>query len=313
VKCLAFAYSEIGVESIQTLLDLGETVCGVITHRDHPNEARWFRSVEELAVRQGIAVIMPDDPNTPDVLAWARDRQPDIVFSFYYRKMLGQPLLELGRLGAYNMHGSLLPKFRGRAPVNWAIIEGATETGLTLHEMIKSPDAGDIVAQEGVVIGPDENAREVFDKLVPVARRLLTRVVPLLREGRAPRRAQNPAEARYFGARTPADGIIDWSQPAKRIHNLVRALTRPYPGAFTYVNGRKLFIWKGADRSIAAPRGKPGEVISAGDQGVDVATGSGVYTIGDVGFDAASTQKAADVLKAGNRLGLEEAVSQRRI
>src|SRR5579872_2634565 len=116
MRCLLFAYSEIGAVGLETLLDLGDTVCGVVTHADHPGEERWWRSVEELAIAKNIPVISPEDPNTPDVLAWAGERRPDIVFSFYYRKMLKRPLLDLGRLGAYNLHGSLLPKFRGRAP-----------------------------------------------------------------------------------------------------------------------------------------------------------------------------------------------------
>ncbi len=210
MRCLVFAYSEIGVESIQTLLDLGDEVVGVVTHKDHPQEVRWFRSVEDLVLAKNIPVITPEDPNTPEVLAWAQDRRPDIVFSFYYRKMLKEPLLRLGKLGALNLHGSLLPKFRGRAPVNWALIEGAAETGLTLHEMVAKPDAGDIIAQEAVPIAETDTARELFEKLVPAARRVLTAVVPLLREGKAPRKPQNEAEATYFGARTPEDGCLDW-------------------------------------------------------------------------------------------------------
>src|SRR5690349_3787331 len=127
MRALVFGYSDIGVECLLTLLDNNVEVVGVVTHADNPNEVRWFRSVEETARARNIPVIMPEDPNAPDVLEWARSKNPDIIFSFYYRKLLKKPLLELARLGAYNLHGSLLPKFRGRAPVNWAIIEGATE------------------------------------------------------------------------------------------------------------------------------------------------------------------------------------------
>ncbi len=303
MRCLVFAYSEIGVEGIQTLVDLGEDVVGVVTHVDHPSEVRWFRSVQELAESRGIPTISPEDPNVPDVLAWAKDRRPDIVFSFYYRNLLKRPLLKLGRLGAFNLHGSLLPKFRGRAPINWAIIEGALETGLTLHEMLEKPDAGAIVAQQAVPIGDNENAREVFDKVVPAVRPLLAGVLPLLREGSAPRRAQDPAEATYFGARKPEDGLIDWYSSARRIHNMVRALTEPYPGAFTFFEGKKLFIWKGTDRAAAVVEGSPGTIFPASPLGVPVATGSGTYTIHEVGFDAASRERAADVLKPGIQFG----------
>jgi methionyl-tRNA formyltransferase len=296
MRCLLFAYSEIGVVGLETLQDLGETVCGVVTHADHPNENRWWRSVEEMAVARNIPVITPEDANQPEVLAWAQDRHPDIVFSFYYRKMLQRPLLNLGHLGAFNLHGSLLPKFRGRAPVNWAILEGATETGLTLHEMVERPDAGDIVAQESVPILEQENARDVFDKLVPMTRRILTGVVPLLREGRAPRRAQEESLATYFGARKPEDGRLDWHWPARRIHNMVRALSRPYPGAFTFLGGKKLFIWKGAP-APGQVTGQPGKVFGPMADGVAVVTGEGLYVVKEVQWENGSVQAARDVLQ----------------
>lgn len=301
MRCLLFAYSEIGAVGLETLLDLGDTVCGVITHADNPHEQRWWRSVEEMAVANNIPVITPEDANTPDVLAWAQDRHPDIVFSFYYRKMLKRPLLDLGRLGAYNLHGSLLPKFRGRAPVNWAILEGATETGLTLHEMVEKPDAGDIIAQEAVPILEHENARDVFEKLVPVARRILTRVVPLLREGRAPRRAQDESQATYFGARKPEDGRIDWTQSAQRVHNLVRALTRPYPGAFTFLGGKKLYVWKGA-AAVGQVAGQPGQVFGLLADGVAVVTGQGLYVVKQAGWDAQDVRPAAEVLQTSPKV-----------
>lgn len=298
MKCLIFAYSEIGVECIETLVDLGETIVGVVTHKDNPNENRWFRSVEEESLNRGIPVITPEDPNTDEVLAWAKAREPDILFSFYYRKMLKEPLLRVAPKGAYNLHGSLLPKFRGRAPVNWAIIEGATETGLTLHEMVKRADAGDILAQEAVPITETETARELFDKLVPVARRLMTTIVPLLRDGTAPRTRQNESQATYFGARTPEDGRLDWTWSARRVHNMVRALTRPYPGAFTSWKGRKLFVWKGIPAERTSQR-TPGEVLGKRPEGALIATGDGNFLVKEVQWDGGSLQNAADVLHPG--------------
>jgi len=305
MRCLVFAYSEIGVESLQTLLDAGDDVVGVVTHKDNPNEVRWFRSVEEWAAKKNVPVITPEDANTPEVLAWGRDREPDIVFSFYYRKMLKKPWLELAKLGAYNLHGSLLPKFRGRAPINWAIIEGATETGLTLHAMVEKPDAGDIIIQEAVPIRENDTAREVFEKVVPLARHLLTQAVPLLREWRAPRRPQDPALATYFGARRPEDGQLDWRWSARRVHNMVRALTRPYPGAFTWWNGRKLFIWKG--RALASPaEGKPAHIGAGTTEGVPVSTGDGIYLVKEVQWDGGPIQPATEVLTPALQLDVFE-------
>ena len=241
-SAVVFAYHDVGVRCLSVLLAHGVTVPLVVTHRDDPNEATWFGSVAALAARHGIACIAPEDPNAPDVVARVARLAPDFVFSFYYRLLLKAPLLAIPKRGALNMHGSLLPRYRGRAPVNWAILHGERETGATLHYMTPKPDDGDIVAQEAVAIGPDETGAEVIDKVSAAAERVLARILPRLLDGTAPRRVQDPMQASYFGRRTPEDGRIDWSQPARRIHDLVRAVAPPYPGAFTDVGGRRLSI-----------------------------------------------------------------------
>ena len=179
----------------------------------------------------------PDDPNTADLAARIRALAPDFLFSFYYRKILKPPLLAAARHGALNMHGSLLPHYRGRAPVNWAVLHGERETGATLHYMTAQPDRGDIVAQMAVPILPDDTAREAFDKVTLAAEMTLDRVLPALVAGTAPRAAQDPAAGSYFGGRRPEDGAIDWNRDAATLHNLVRAVAPPYPGAFTAVGG----------------------------------------------------------------------------
>jgi len=140
------------------------------------------------------------------------------------------------------MHGSLLPKYRGRAPVNWAIVHGETETGATLHEMVEKPDAGRIVDQEPVPILPDDLAVDVFGKVAGAAERVVKRSLPKLVDGSAVLRAQDLSKGSYFGGRRPEDGRIDWSAPAKRVHDLVRAVAPPYPGAFTEVEGKRLRV-----------------------------------------------------------------------
>ena len=180
---------------------------------------------------------LPQPPNAPDVRAQVAARAPDFLFSFYYRKMLAAPLLALPARGALNMHGSLLPRFRGRAPVNWAVLAGERETGATLHYMTTKPDSGDIVGQTAVPILPDDTAREVFDKVTVAAEMTLDRALPGLIAGTAPRQPQDVAQASYFGGRRPEDGVIDWTREASTIHNLVRAVAPPYPGAFTAIGG----------------------------------------------------------------------------
>ncbi len=241
-SAVVFAYHDVGCRCLRVLLDERIEVPLVITHRDSPEERIWFASVAELSRARAIETLMPDDPNATEIVGKIRDLRPDFLFSFYYRLMLGAPLLSIPRRGAFNVHGSLLPKYRGRAPVNWAIIRGETETGATLHEMVEKPDAGRIVDQEGVTILPDELAVDVFGKVTGAAERVLRRSLPKLVDGSAVLRAQDLSRGGYFGGRRPEDGRIDWGAPAKRVHDLVRAVAPPYPGAFTEVEGMRLRV-----------------------------------------------------------------------
>jgi methionyl-tRNA formyltransferase len=237
-----FAYHDVGVRCLKTLISGGVDIPLVVTVADDPNERQWFASVAATAADYGIDAITPDDANTPAVVARVAAAKPDFIFSFYYRALLGGPLLALAPRGALNMHGSLLPRYRGRAPVNWAILNGELETGATLHYMVDRADAGDIVDQQAVPILRDDDAREVFAKLTVAAEMVLARSLPLLVAGRERRIPQTIVPGSYFGRRRPEDGRIDWSQPAERIHNLVRAVAPPFPGAFTEVQGQRWSI-----------------------------------------------------------------------
>jgi len=234
-RAVVFAYHNVGVRCLKVLLAHGIDVPLVVTHTDSPGETIWFGSVAATAAEYGIATVTPDDPNTPDMVARIAGLAPEFLFSFYYRKMLKAPLLGVAPRGALNMHGSLLPKYRGRAPVNWAVLHGERETGATLHYMSAKPDAGDIVAQTAVPILPEDTAQEVFDKVTVAAEIALDRALPALVAGTAPRLRQDLASGTYFGGRKPEDGAIDWSCDAVAIHNLVRAVAPPYPGAYTSV------------------------------------------------------------------------------
>lgn len=273
-RAVAFAYHNVGVRCLKVLLAHRVEVPLVVTHRDSPGETIWFDSVARTAAEYGIATISPEDPNAADVVACVAASRPDFIFSFYYRSLLAPPLLALGTRGALNVHGSLLPKYRGRAPVNWAIIHGETETGATLHDMADKPDAGDIVAQTAVPILPDDIASEVFAKVTVAAELTLHRALPALLAGTAPRIRQNLASGSYFGGRKPDDGIIDWSQGAVAIHNLVRALAPPYPGARTSIGGHpaRLLRTRILDASSAAAAAPGFEVA---DDRIGVRCGGG--------------------------------------
>ena len=249
-RAVVFAYHDVGVRCLEVLLSAGIDVPLVVTSPDDPHETRWFASVAAVAAERGLRVVAPADANTPEMIGLLADLQPDFLFSFYYRSLLAEPLLQAARRGALNLHGSLLPKYRGRAPVNWAILRGETETGATLHYMVGRADAGDIVDQMSVPILQDDDARIVFNKVTVAAEIVLARSLSGLLAGTAPRQPQPIGPGHYFGRRRAEDGRIDWTRSAVEIHNLVRAVAPPFPGAFGEIDGKR---WR-IHRTLLEPR-----------------------------------------------------------
>jgi methionyl-tRNA formyltransferase len=241
-SAVVFAYHDIGVRCLEALLELGIEVGLVITHEDNASENIWFGSVAELAKRNQIAVITPDDVNSADVIDRVSRCSPHYIFSFYYRQMLGQELLDIPSRGAFNLHGSLLPKYRGRVPVNWAIIHGEKESGVSLHRMEIKPDAGNLLAQAAVPILRNDTAFDVFQKLKCVSETLLMEVVPEMLAGRVIEMPLELDKGSYFSGRRAQDGRIDWSLSATDIHNLIRAVAPPYPGAFFDIGSHHIAV-----------------------------------------------------------------------
>lgn len=279
LRAVVLAYHDVGCAGVEELLAQGDDVLAVITHEDDPGENAWFGSVAALARSRGVPVHTPEDVNRPEWVERIRALTPSILFSFYYRKMISPEVLAIPPLGALNLHGSLLPRYRGRAPVNWVLVNGETETGVTLHYMTAKPDAGNIVAQRKVAIGFEDTAAVLFGKIVVAARELVRETLPLLRAGTAPSVAQDLSRGSYCRGRRPEDGRIDWSRPAVEIHNLVRAVARPYPGAFTDLGGRRLYVWKGYPLRQPAQGPEPGRIV-----GVDRESGAALVATGDGAF-----------------------------
>jgi methionyl-tRNA formyltransferase len=259
-RIAVFAYSDTGHACLKSLLDRGSNVVFVATHADQPGEARWFSSVADLARSRGIVPEVLDGASDAELVQRLRAASPELLLSFYYRRLLPDDALGVPRLGAFNVHGSLLPKYRGRAPVNWVLVNGETRTGATLHVMTPRADAGDIVDQEAVPIGPDDTAIEVQRRVTEAAVRVLERRIGELESGTAPRRPQDESKASRFGRRTPEDGRIDWTRSAKQVHDLVRAVTHPFPGAFTDVFGGRTFIWRTRIPQLGGHDNFPGQV-----------------------------------------------------
>jgi len=272
-RAVVFAYHDVGVRCLKTLLSAQVEIALVVTVPDDPSEQRWYASVAATAADYGLRTMAAAAANTAGLERELRALQPDFIFSFYYRSLLGAPLLATARRGALNMHGSLLPKYRGRAPVNWAILRGERETGATLHHMVERADAGDIVDQMSVPILVDDDAREVFAKVTVAAELILARSLPGLIDGSAPRRPQRMEAGQYFGRRRPEDGRIDWQRPALEIHNLVRAVAPPFPGAFAQVGGERWDIHRTRVSERSAPAA--GARLFGADGGLYAACGGG--------------------------------------
>ena len=237
-------YHEMGCMALRTLLAREVEVSAVFTYADDPDENCWFGSVGDVAREAGIPTQITEKINTPEWVAYLSDLAPDLILSVYYRHIVGKKIRAIPRYGALNLHGSLLPKYRGRSPVNWQVVNGERTCGLTLHHMVASADAGDIVDREAVELGADETAFDLYQKLLQAGERLLVRQLGALLEGSAPRTPQDHDQATVFDGRGPEDGRIDWGCPARRIHDLVRAVTHPWPGAFTDGPSGRIMVWK---------------------------------------------------------------------
>lgn len=243
MKAAVFAYHEIGYVCLEELISANFEVLCLFTHPDDPGEEIWFRTPRQLAEKYGIPVYEPPSLRDGAWLKLMQNLAPDFIFSFYYRNLLPREVLDTARKEALNLHGSLLPRFRGRCPVNWVLIEGEEVTGVTLHVMEVKPDVGDIIARKAVAIDFQDTAHSLFLKMVSAARDLMRETLPTLESGTYTRTPQ-VGPSSYFGGRKPEDGRIDWKESSTRIYNLIRAVTHPYPGAYTYLDGKKLYIWR---------------------------------------------------------------------
>lgn len=295
MKAVVLAYHDIGCVGIRALLAQGFDIQAVFTHRDDPNENTWFESVAELAAANDLPVYAPEDINHPLWVERIREMGADILFSFYYRNMVGKKILAIPPAGCLNLHGSHLPRYRGRCPVNWVLIHGEKETGVTLHYMTPRPDDGDIVGQKQVPIDDNDTALSLHKKLAAAAGDLLDDLLPKIRENRAERIPQEQTSASYFGGRRPADGEIDWGQDAAGVRNLVRAVTRPYPGAFSYLGNRKCLFWQV----------RPGETPESAPPGTVLSTNPLTIACADGALEVQFGQTENGVYTGGRQLALE--------
>lgn len=226
------AFSPVGREALAGVLEAGVSVLALYTYPQAPEEA-WFEAPEALAQAHGIPVHLEPDFNADKVFQTIQRAAPDLLLSFYFREMVQARFLALPRLGAYNLHGSLLPRYRGRAPINWVLVKGEPETGITLHAMTPKPDDGDIVAQARIPIDWDDTALSLTLKAAAASRTLVRESLPRLTEGRAARIVQKElGPSTYFGGRRPQDSRLEASMTVQEAFNQIRAVADPWPNAF---------------------------------------------------------------------------------
>jgi methionyl-tRNA formyltransferase len=274
LRIVFFGTPEFASPTLRALLDSRHTVVGVVTQ---PDRARGrgqkvaFSPVKTLALEHGLPLLQPEKLRDPAVAETLRRWDPDLGVVAAYGKLIPEDLLTLPRLGMINVHGSLLPRLRGAAPVHRAIIDGDAETGITIMRVVKNLDAGDMFAKVKRPIGPGETADVVERDLAALGAPLLVRVVDQLAAGTAVEEPQDYMFATYAPKITREDGLIDWTLPASFIHNRVRGLY-PWPHAFTFLDGERLILWR--TRVLGDPSVEPpGTVVAASPDGIEVATG----------------------------------------
>jgi methionyl-tRNA formyltransferase len=291
MRVLFFGYSQVGYRTVELLVERRDEVVGVVTHRDDPAEHRWYRTPAEAALEHGLPLFHDEELGPDGIVELARQLAPDLVLSVFYRHMLPDPVLDAARLAALNLHPSLLPAYRGRAPLNWVLVNGEAETGVTLHHMVQRADAGDIVGQTAIPIAPRETALSLYHKIEDAGIDLLRELLPRVADGTAPRTRQDESRASKVGRRRPEDGRIDWTWPASRVDNLVRAVAPPWPGAFFDVAEHRVFLHAGEPADPfpdGAERPAPGTVRREGER-TFIAAADRWYRVDEaVGLDAPS-------------------------
>lgn len=285
MKTAIFAYHDMGCVGVIALIKAGFSIGAIITHLDTPSEKAFFGSVAHIAAEHGIPIYDPVDVNHPFWIEQIKVLAPDVIFSFYYRQLICQDILHLPTVGAFNLHGSLLPHYRGHSPLNWVLVNGEQETGITLHRMTARADAGAILAQRKVVITLEDDALTLHRKLCDTATVLLESILPAIRTQQFKETPQDDSAATYVRRRTLEDGRIDWKQPAVTLVNLVRAVTDPWPGSFSYVGEEKFIVWKARVQPNDSGK-QPGTVLSVdpliiacGRDALEVQTGQSQHSV----------------------------------
>jgi methionyl-tRNA formyltransferase len=291
------------VPTLKALLSSHYTVSAVFTQPDKPSgrgEKLSAPPVKELALEQGVAVYQPDKLKTPEWQPVFAGLNADVYVVVAYGKILPQWLLDLPRLGAYNVHASLLPRYRGAAPIHWAIANGETKTGVTTMKLDAGMDTGDILLQHEIPIEPEDTSTSIHDRLAEIGAGLMLKTLDNLEHGTAKRIPQDPAQATYAPMLKKSDGLLGWNQAARSLHNRIRAFN-PWPGTYTLLKGQTLRIWKAQPTDLSGEL-PPGTLLHHASGTAVVACGAGGLRLEEVQLENRRRTSALDFLH-GIRLG----------
>ncbi|CAN5820653.1 hypothetical protein BH20ACT14_BH20ACT14_00780 [soil metagenome] len=281
------SFDTIGRACLEAAADLGAEIVGVVTLSGpiDPNRSGQC-AFGDAAERVGAVLVETADINGEETLGEIQALDPELIFVVGWSQLVREPFLALAREGVFGMHPTLLPRHRGRAAIPWAILTGLARTGVTLFEIVdETADSGAIVGQVVIDIESDETAETLFGRISDAHVELIREFVPQLLTRSAPRSSQDPSRASSWPKRRPADGIIDWETRAPYLYDWVRAQTRPYPGAFTFLGDEKVVVWRA--RPVALDESAPaGKIVASRPEGPVVACGEGALLLEEVETDA---------------------------
>ena len=291
------SFDTIGRDCLDAAAEAGAEIVGIVTLPGPIDPERSGQcAFDDIAARFDAALVETRDVNAPETLNAIRKLEPELIFIVGWSQLVHEPFIELASEGVFGMHATLLPKHRGRAPIPWTILSGLARTGVTLFEIVDSTaDSGGIVGQREISVSADETATSLFARVADAHVSLIRELVPQLLARSAPRIQQEPTRASSWPKRAPADGIIDWDTRAPYLYDWVRAQTRPYPGAFTFLGEEKVIVW-GARPVELAEEAPAGTIVDMQDERPVVACGEGGLLLEEV-------QTSADGLVVGARLG----------
>lgn len=310
VRIVFMGTPEFAVPSLEMLIKEGYDVLAVVTQPDKPKGRGNKMSappVKEFAAEHGITVLQPAKIKTPDFVEQIRELGPDLLITAAYGKIISKELLDVPPMGCINVHGSLLPAYRGAAPIHWSIINGEKKTGITTMFTDVGLDTGDMLLKKEIEIGPDMTVGELHDQMAVLGAEVLKDTLVELQNGTLLRKPQEDAISSYAPIISKEVGCIDWNKSAQEIHNLVRG-TNPWPGAYTFLNGSKMRVWR-TDIFDCSEQGHAGEIIRVGDDGILVKCSNGYIMIQELQFDSSKRMKVSEYIKghkinSGEKLGI---------